>query len=184
MLHPNKTKHRVAHRPFKKKLGSFYISRTANSVDYGEYGLKLTSSIRITARQIESCRVAIMRRIKQYKGAKWYNRIFPDTPITQKATGVRMDKGKGGVDRYEVFAKAGTIIFEVSGVPKDVAESAFEAAKAKLPREKRALVRRARRSRKIFMRIRGDIKKENNERPKIAGNHKIVTRTLYKVNAK
>ena len=126
MLLPKKTKYRKYQRGRnrgKATSGCFLA--------FGEYGLQSTGLGFITDRQIESARRAMTRYIK--RGGKVWIRIFPDKPITSKPQEVRMGKGKGALDHWVAIVKAGRIMFELDGVPRDVAEGALKLAAQKLP---------------------------------------------------
>lgn len=125
MLSPKRTKFRKAHK------GRIHgIAKGGFTLNFGSYGLKATSPERVTARQIEAARRAITRHMKR-AGRVWI-RIFPDVPVTAKPAEVRQGKGKGSVEYWACRVKPGRIMFEVDGVPKDVAKRAFELAAAKL----------------------------------------------------
>lgn len=126
MLQPKRTKFRKQHKG--KNSG---IAVSGSSVSFGEYGLKATTRGRMTARQIEAARRAITRHLK--RGGKMWIRIFPDKPITKKPLEVRMGKGKGSVEYWVAQIKPGTMLYEVQGVPEQLAREAFELASAKLP---------------------------------------------------
>jgi large subunit ribosomal protein L16 len=126
MLQPKRTKFRKQHKG--KNTG---IAVRGSSVSFGEYGLKATSRGRITARQIEAARRAITRHVK--RGGKMWIRVFPDKPITKKPLEVRMGKGKGSVEYWVAQIKPGTMLYEVQGIPEQLAREAFELASAKLP---------------------------------------------------
>jgi large subunit ribosomal protein L16 len=100
-------------------------------VAFGSVGLKAVTEARITNRQIESARIAMTRFMKR-EGKVWI-RIFPDTPVTRKPQEVRMGKGKGAVDHWVALVKPGRIMFEVDGVPYEVAAEALRLAAQKLP---------------------------------------------------
>lgn len=102
-----------------------------STISFGSVALKAVTGGRITARQIESARIAMTRHMKR-EGKVWI-RIFPDKPITSKPLEVRMGKGKGAVDHYVAVIKPGKILFEMDGVPEDVAIEAFRLAAQKLP---------------------------------------------------
>ena len=102
-----------------------------HTVDFGSYGLKSLDSHWITNRQIESARVAVTRYMKR-EGKVWI-RIFPDKPYTRKPLEVRMGKGKGAPEGWVAVVKPGRILFEVDGVPADVAREALRLAAQKLP---------------------------------------------------
>ena len=126
MLSPKKIKHR---KVFKGKIHG--NTKGGSTLTFGEYGLKALEPERITARQIESARRTISRAMKRM-GKLWI-RVFPDLPVTKKPAEVRMGSGKGGVEYWAARVKPGRIIFELDGVPEDVARKAFELAAAKLP---------------------------------------------------
>ena len=126
MLSPKKTKYRKA---FKGRIhGS---AKGGFALNFGSYGLKAQEPERITARQIEACRRAITRQMKR-QGRVWI-RIFPDLPVTDKPAEVRMGKGKGAVDYWAARVAPGRIMFEIDGVPDDVAREALRLGAAKLP---------------------------------------------------
>lgn len=126
MLQPKRTKFRKQHKG--KNNG---IAVRGSSVSFGEYGLKATTRGRITARQIEAARRAITRHVK--RGGKMWIRVFPDKPITKKPLEVRMGKGKGSVEYWVAQIKPGTMLYEVQGIPEQLAREAFALASAKLP---------------------------------------------------
>ncbi len=126
MLQPKRTKFRKQHKGRNRGL-----ALRGNTVSFGEYGLKSLQRGRITARQIEAARRAITRHVKR-SGQLWI-RIFPDKPITKKPLEVRMGKGKGSVEYWVAEVKPGTVLYEINGVPEDIAREAFQLAAAKLP---------------------------------------------------
>jgi len=126
MLQPNRVKHRKVHKGRLK--GS---AQRGNRVDFGDFGLQAMEPKRITARQIEAARVAMTRHIK--RGGKVWIRIFPDKPVTKKPAEVRMGKGKGNPEFWVAPVKPGRILFELEGVPREVAKRAMDLASAKLP---------------------------------------------------
>jgi large subunit ribosomal protein L16 len=126
MLQPKRTKFRKQHKG--RNNGT---AIRGSSVSFGEFGLKATSRGRITARQIEAARRAITRHVK--RGGKIWIRIFPDKPITKKPLEVRMGKGKGSVEYWVAQIKPGTMLYEIQGVPEELAREAFQLAAAKLP---------------------------------------------------
>lgn len=126
MLQPKRTKFRKQHKG--KNNG---VANRGSSVSFGEYGLKATSRGRLTARQIEAARRAITRHVK--RGGKIWIRVFPDKPITKKPLEVRMGKGKGSVEYWVAQIKPGTMLYEIQGVPEELAREAFKLASAKLP---------------------------------------------------
>ena len=126
MLTPKRTKHRKVHK------GRIHgLAKGGSDLNFGSYGLKALEPERITARQIEASRRAIQRHVKR-TGRLWI-RIFPDTPVTAKPAEVRMGKGKGSVEFWACKVKPGRILFEMDGVPQELARAAFERAAAKLP---------------------------------------------------
>jgi large subunit ribosomal protein L16 len=102
-------------------------------VSFGEYALKAIGRGRMTARQIEAARRAMTRRVK--RGGQIWIRVFPDKPITNKPLEVRQGKGKGNVEYWVAQIKPGKILYEMEGVPEEVAKDAFRLAAAKLPFE-------------------------------------------------
>lgn len=106
------------------------LSKGAQFVDFGEFGMQVLERGRITNKQIEACRVAINRHFNR-KGQVWI-RIFPDKPITKKPAEVRMGKGKGAVDHWVAVVRPGRILFEVANVPRELAQDALKRAAAKL----------------------------------------------------
>ena len=134
MLAPKRVKYR------KKQKGRMRgKAQRGNSVSFGEYGLQAQQAAWISNRQIEAARVAMTRHIK--RGGKVWIRIFPDKPITQKPAETRMGKGKGNPEGWVAVVKPGRIMFELEGVPEDVAQRAMELASAKLPIKTRFVVR-------------------------------------------
>ncbi len=126
MLQPKRTKFRK-----QQKGRNTGLALRGNKVSFGEYGLKATSRGRITARQIEAARRAITRHVR--RGGKLWIRIFPDKPITKKPLEVRMGKGKGSVEYWVAEIKPGAMLYEIEGIPEDIAREAFRLAAAKLP---------------------------------------------------
>jgi large subunit ribosomal protein L16 len=126
MLQPKKTKFRK-----QRKGRNRGCATSGDRVSFGEYGLKCTNRGRITARQIEAARRAINRRIK--RGGKIWIRIFPDVPVTKKPLEVRQGKGKGNVEYWVAKVQPGRVLYEMEGVPEEVARDAFRLAAAKLP---------------------------------------------------
>ena len=126
MLQPKKTKFRKMHkgRISGNAKGGF-------ALNFGSYGLKSLEPSRVTARQIEAERRAMTRHMKR-AGRVWI-RIFPDVPVAKKPTEVRMGKGKGSVEFWAAKVKPGRMMFEIDGVPLDVAREALSLAAAKLP---------------------------------------------------
>jgi large subunit ribosomal protein L16 len=126
MLSPKRTKYR---KQFRGRMRG--ASVTSSSVNAGEVGLKAMEPAWITARQIESARVAITRHLK--RGGQVWVRVFPDKSVTKKPAETRMGGGKAGVDFWVAVVKPGRILFEVSGVPHDEAVEALHLASQKLP---------------------------------------------------
>ena len=116
----------------KVKKGKIYkLKHKLNRLRYGSVGLKSIESGMISARQLESSRQAIMRKIKR-KGKLWI-RVYPFVPVTRKPVEVRMGKGKGSVDHYSAKVSCGVIVFELFGASKSVSIAAFKTGGAKLP---------------------------------------------------
>ena len=126
MLMPKKTKYRKSFRGRRK--GN---SKGGNVVTFGDYGLQALETSYVTGKQIEAARITITRTMK--RGGKVWINIFPHKPITKKPAEVRMGSGKGAVEYYVAVVKPGRIIFEISGVPEDVAREAMRKAGHKLP---------------------------------------------------
>ena len=102
-----------------------------SSVSFGSYGLRVMEPGRLTARQIEAARVALTRSVK--RGGKIWIRVFPDKPVTKKPAETRMGKGKGPPEGWVAVVRPGKILYELGGVPEDVARTAIRLASAKLP---------------------------------------------------
>jgi large subunit ribosomal protein L16 len=126
MLSPKRTKYRKA---FKGRIKG--QAKGGTTLAFGEYGLKALEPERVTARQIEAARRAITRHMKR-AGRVWI-RIFPDLPVSLKPAEVRMGSGKGSPEFWACRIKPGRIMFEIGGVPLNVAKEAFDLAAAKLP---------------------------------------------------
>lgn len=125
-LQPRKTKYKKVKKGKLKKL-----EFKANTIRFGEFGLKAQIAGLITARQIEAARRTIARKIKR-KGKIWIC-VFPDLPVTAKPTESRMGKGKGAVSHWAARIRGGTVLFEVCGIPRHVAIEALRAGSKKLP---------------------------------------------------
>ena len=134
MLSPKKVKWRRVHRG---GYGGF--SYRGSQLNFGDYALAVTQAGRITARQIEASRIAISRSVK--RGGNMWVRIFPDLPITKKPAEVRMGKGKGSPELWVAKVKPGRIIFEINGVTREQAETAFRLASHKLSLKTRFVAR-------------------------------------------
>jgi large subunit ribosomal protein L16 len=126
MLMPKRVKYRKSQRG--RRAGKAY---RGSSVAFGDYGLKALEPAWITSRQIEACRVALTRKMK--RDGKVFIRIFPDKPVSKKPLETRMGKGKGAPEFWVVVIKPGRIMFEVSGVSKELAHDALGTCSYKLP---------------------------------------------------
>ncbi len=126
MLQPKRTKFRKAHK------GRIHgVAKGGFTLNFGGFGLKALEPERVNARQIEAARRAITRAMKR-AGRVWI-RIFPDVPVTSKPTEVRMGSGKGAPEYWAARVKPGRIMFEIDGVPEDIAREALRLGAAKLP---------------------------------------------------
>ena len=126
MLLPKKTKFR------KVRIGKNRGNATrGNYIAFGDYGLQSLSNERVTSRQIEAARQAMTRYVK--RGGKIGIRIFPHTPVSRKPLGLKMGGGKGNPEFFVAKVKNGTVMFEMKGVPEDVAREAMRLASHKLP---------------------------------------------------
>ncbi len=126
MLMPKRTKFRKVMKG--RNRGKSFLG---NKIEFGEYALKAVSAGRINSRQIEAARITMTREMKR-QGKSWI-RVFPDKPLTRKPLETRMGKGKGAVEEWVMNIKPGRIVFEVAGVPEDVARKALTLALHKLP---------------------------------------------------
>ncbi|MFN4102818.1 MAG: 50S ribosomal protein L16 [Tepidimonas sp.] len=126
MLQPARRKFRKEHKG--RNTG---VATSGTTVVFGDFGLKATDRGRLTARQIEAARRAISRHVK--RGGRIWIRVFPDKPITKKPAEVRMGNGKGGVEFYVAEIQPGKVLYEIVGVPEQLAREAFQLAAAKLP---------------------------------------------------
>ncbi|PJB77907.1 MAG: 50S ribosomal protein L16 [Acidobacteria bacterium CG_4_9_14_3_um_filter_49_7] len=126
MLMPNKVKHRKVHKGRVKGKAV-----RGNYVAFGEFGMQALEGAWITNRQIEAARIAITRHVK--RGGKIWIRMFPDKPYTSKPAETRMGKGKGAPEGWVAVVKPGKILFEIEGIPRELAERAMQLAGAKLP---------------------------------------------------
>src|SRR5271165_6820172 len=136
MLSPKKTKYR---KQFKGRIHG--AAKGGFSLNFGSHGLKSVEPERITARQIEAARRAITRQMKR-QGRVWI-RIFPDVPVSDKPAEVRMGSGKGAPEYWAARVAPGRIMFEVDGVPDDVAREALRLGAGKLPVRTRIVTRLA-----------------------------------------
>jgi len=135
MLSPKRTKYRKRMRG--KTDG---IANRGNKISFGDYGLIALEPKWITARQIEAARVAMTRHVK--RGGKVWIRIFPDMPYTKKPAETRQGKGKGNPEGWVAVVKTGAVMFEMSGVKRELAQEAMKLAGAKLPIRTKFVVRR------------------------------------------
>ena len=126
MLMPKRVKYRAVFRGDRRGKAS-----RGNKITYGEYGLVATEAKWVRSNQIEAARVALTRYIK--RGGQVWIKIFPDKPVTGKPLGVRMGSGKGSVEYWVAVVKPGRVMFEISGVPEEVAREALRLAGTKLP---------------------------------------------------
>jgi large subunit ribosomal protein L16 len=134
MLMPSRVKHRKQHRG--RNRGT---AQRGTQVAFGEFGLQALDSVWLDSRQIEAARRVITRYVR--RGGKVWIRVFPDKPVTKKPAETRMGKGKGSPDHYVAVIKPGHVIFELAGVPHDMAREAMRLAAYKLPFRTRFLVR-------------------------------------------
>ena len=126
MLQPKKTKYRKQQKGRLKGL-----AQRGSSISFGSFGIKTLEEGWITSRQIEAARIAMTRYMKR-EGKVWI-RIFPDKPVTKKPLEVRLGKGKGGLSHYVATIKPGRVLFELDGVPIEVAQEELRLAAQKLP---------------------------------------------------
>ena len=126
MLQPQRTKYRKAHKGRVKGA-----AKGATTLHFGSFGLKALEAGRLTSRQIEAARRAVTRNMKR-TGRIWI-RIFPDVPVSKKPAEVRMGSGKGSPEYWVARVKPGRIMFEIDGIPRDVAYESLSLAGAKLP---------------------------------------------------
>lgn len=134
MLSPKRTKFRKMQKGNNRGLAT-----AGSDVSFGDFALQTVESGRLTARQIEAARMAIQRHVK--RAGKLFIRIFPDHPVTKKPLEVRMGGGKGAPEEWAAVVKRGRVLYEISGVPEDVAKEAFRLAAHKLPLECKFLAR-------------------------------------------
>jgi large subunit ribosomal protein L16 len=133
MLSPKKMKFR------KQQKGRIRGAATVGThLSFGDYGIMAAEGGRVTARQIEAARVAMTRKTK--RGGQVWIKIFPDVPISKKPAEVRMGKGKGSVDHYVAKVRPGRVLYEIKGIPKDLAIEALQLAAAKLAIKTRLLI--------------------------------------------
>jgi large subunit ribosomal protein L16 len=126
MLSPSRVKYRKVHKG--RMTGA---AKGGNRVSFGDFGLQATDCGWLTARQIEAARIAINRTVK--RGGKLFIRIFPDKPISKKPAETRMGKGKGAPEYWVAVVRPGRMLYEIQGVPEELARKAFTRAHHKLP---------------------------------------------------
>ncbi|MDH4318282.1 MAG: 50S ribosomal protein L16 [Desulfobulbaceae bacterium] len=126
MLSPRKVKHR---KQFKGRMKGTAVR--GSSISFGDYAIKAVECGRMTAQQIEAARITINRKIK--RGGKMWIRVFPDKPITKKPAETRMGKGKGSPEYWVATIRPGKVLYELSGVPEELAVEALKLAGYKLP---------------------------------------------------
>ena len=126
MLQPKRVKFRNHHRGRRKGM-----AQTGSTMSFGEFGIKATETAWVTSRQIEAARRAMTRYAR--RGGKIWIRVFPDKSVTARAAETRMGKGKGAVDHWVAVVKPGRVMFEIAGVPEDLAREALRLATSKLP---------------------------------------------------
>ncbi len=135
MLMPKKVKYRKRHKG--RMRGTAF---RGGSMNFGEFGLQTLGCGRISNRQIEAARIAMTRHVK--RGGKIWLRIFPDKPISKKPAETRMGKGKGNPEFWVAIVKPGRILYEMAGVPEDIAREALRLASHKLPVPTRVIVKK------------------------------------------
>ena len=134
MLMPKKVKHR---KQFKGRMKG--AARGGTDLNFGDFGLQAVECGWLSARQIEAARRAMTRYIK--RGGQIWIRAFPDKSLTRKAAETRMGKGKGAPDSWVCVVRPGMVLYEMQGVPEDVAREAFRLATHKLPMQTKIVVR-------------------------------------------
>ena len=136
MLSPKRTKYRKSQKGRNRG-----IAFTGSDVSFGDFALQCNAHARITSRQIDAARMAIQRHVK--RAGKLWIRVFPDRPVTKKPLEVRMGGGKGAPEEWAAVVKPGKVLYELAGIPEDIAKEAFRLAAHKLPMECRFLARGA-----------------------------------------
>jgi large subunit ribosomal protein L16 len=134
MLQPKRLKYRSHHRGRRKG-----IATAGSTINFGDYALKATESAWVTARQLEAARRAMTRYAR--RGGRIWIRLFPDKSVTARAAETRMGSGKGAVDHWVAVVKPGRILFEMAGVPDEIAREALRLASSKLPMGTRIVTR-------------------------------------------
>ena len=135
MLQPKRTKHRKMQKG--KMKGN---AQRGSQMAFGTFGIKALEEVWLTSRQIEAARIAVTRYMKR-EGQIWI-RVFPDKPVTKKPAEVRMGKGKGAPEYFVAVVKPGRIMFEIGGVPIEIAKEALRLAAQKLPVKTKFVVAR------------------------------------------
>lgn len=133
-LMPKRVKFRKAHRGRMKG-----VSSRASTISFGEYGLKALEPSWVADRQLEAARVALTRHLK--RGGKVWIRVFPDKPVTAKPAETRMGKGKGAPEYWVAVVRPGRILFELEGIPEELAREAMRLAAHKLPMKTKFVTR-------------------------------------------
>ena len=136
MLQPKRVKYRNQHRGRRKGMAV-----AGSTMNFGEYAIKATESAWVTSRQIEAARRAMTRYAR--RGGRIWIRIFPDKSVTARAAETRMGSGKGSVDHWVAIVRRGRIMFEMAGVPEDMAMEALRLASSKLPMATKIISRHA-----------------------------------------
>ncbi len=136
MLSPRKVKHRKQHKGRIRGL-----AHRGSEISFGDYALKAVGRGRMTAQQIEAARITINRKVK--RGGQMWIRVFPDKPITKKPAETRMGKGKGSPEYWVAVIKPGRILYELGGVPEELAVEALRLASYKLPFPTKIVLRRS-----------------------------------------
>jgi large subunit ribosomal protein L16 len=136
MLSPSRVKYRKVHKGRMKGR-----AKAGDKVSFGDYGLQATTCGWLTARQIEAARIAINRHVK--RGGKLYIRVYPDKPVSKKPAETRMGKGKGAPEFWVAVVRPGRVLYEIEGVPEELAREAFLRAHHKLPINTRFVKREA-----------------------------------------
>ena len=136
MLQPKRVKYRNQHRGRRKGMAV-----AGSTMNFGEYAIKATESAWVTSRQIEAARRAMTRYAR--RGGRIWIRIFPDKSVTARAAETRMGSGKGSVDHWVAVVRRGRIMFEMAGVPEDMAMEALRLASSKLPMATKNISRHA-----------------------------------------
>ena len=134
MLMPKRVKHRKEHRG--RMTG---MTKGGSEITFGEYGLQALEAAWVTNRQIEAARIAMTRYIR--RGGKVWIKIFPSKPVTQKPAETRMGSGKGSPEKWVAVVKPGRVLFELAGVPEEIAREAMRLAAHKLPIKTKFIVR-------------------------------------------